>query len=82
MAIAARFATAEPFSEGLASVTLEVNEQPHFVNNLGEVVLSPEFSRAGSFREGLATIEVGNWPGKITYGYIDRTGKVVWAPSR
>jgi hypothetical protein len=80
--IAPRFATVQPFSEGLASVTLEVNEQPYFINGLGEVVLSPEFSRVGSFREGLAQIELGNWPDKISYGYINRTGKVVWAPSR
>ena len=42
----------------------------------GAVAIAPQFTEAGSFREGVAAVKVS---GK--YGYIDRTGKELLLPS-
>jgi WG containing repeat len=46
-----------------------------FINAVGESVIDPIFDRVGSFREGLAPVQVkGKW------GLIDAAGKMVIEP--
>jgi hypothetical protein len=52
-----------------------------YIDKSGDIVIGPRFESAGEFRNGLAEIGVdfvhgGRW------GYIDRTGKYVWYPSK
>jgi len=77
-----QFTNAAPFSEDLALVSFEVNGPPHFIDKGGKVVLSPDALRARSFRNGLAQIERVSPDGTHAFGYIDRTGRVVWPPTR
>ena len=82
MVIEPQFTNAEPFSEDLALVRFEVNGLPHFIDKGGKVVLSLEAFGASSFRNGLAQIERVSSEGTHAFGYIDRTGRVVWPPTR
>jgi hypothetical protein len=70
--IPATFGGCEGFSEGLALVLLE--GKWHFIDRTGHIVLSPPNFQVKSFRNGLAEVS--------DFGYIDRTGKVVWPPVR
>lgn len=76
------------FSEGFAVVFLTENvENPSFMDKNGKVVFSAKDSTFGSFLNGLARIQKG-YTG-VTYfdddykqGYIDKTGKVIWQPTK
>ncbi|MGE5396070.1 MAG: WG repeat-containing protein [Chitinophagales bacterium] len=83
---AAVYASGE-FSEGLAAVNFGDSNKKHsfmglmgedsekqwgYINIKGETVLRPQYSRAGDFNGGLASVSID---GKN--GYIDRTGKVI-----
>lgn len=49
-------------------------------NKTGTFAINPQFDRApGAFSEGLAAVQVGG-ENAGTYGYIDKTGKLVIAP--
>jgi len=67
-----RFYSAEPFSEGLAAVSLD-GERYGYIDLLGDTVIEPQFAYAESFSEGLAPVQVGD-----LVGYIDRTGAFVF----
>jgi hypothetical protein len=77
--IPTQFEDAASFSEGLAAV--KVNGKNGFINNQGQIVITPAFERScyvSVFSHGLApvytTIEEG------PSGYIDKTGKMVIDP--
>lgn len=70
----ARFVSAEPFSEGLAAVSLD-GQRYGYIDLLGQLVIEPQFTHAEPFREGLAPAQFGD-----LYGYIDRTGSFVIPP--
>ena len=55
---------------GIAMV--KTGEKIGFVNNKGVEIVSPKYTLAGSFSEGLAAVAVGD-----LWGYIDVTGKEV-----
>lgn len=75
LVIPAIFEHAYSFSEGLASVAGE-NCPTGFIDKTGKVVMSPQCdSYSAQFSEGLCVAQDVN--GKITEGYMDRSGKVV-----
>jgi hypothetical protein len=69
-----RFVSAEPFSEGLAAVSLD-GEQYGYLDLMGNLVIEPQFSQAEAFGEGVAPAQIGD-----KYGYIDRAGKFTIDP--
>ncbi len=77
MIIAPKFDYASPFREGLASVS--ICSKRGFIDKTGKVVIALQFLEAFSFRGGLA--QVRNSP-RGPFTYIDKTGKIVWAPSK
>ncbi|MHB1037719.1 MAG: WG repeat-containing protein [Pirellulales bacterium] len=44
-----------------------------FIDHLGTTVVTPQFSFAGEFHEGLARVEIPN----TAFGYINRKGNLV-----
>ena len=83
--IAPQYEEADDFSEGLAAV--KIKGRWGYIDKSGRVVIKPQFDNAGKFVEGIAAVSVG-WvyadvpQTKAKGGYIDRTGKYVWPPSR
>jgi hypothetical protein len=69
-AIAAEYAQARPFAEGLARVT--VGDRWGFIDEQGKTVVPPSFVEADDFSDGMALVK--NEQHKA--GYIDRTGKL------
>jgi len=76
--ITPRFSNVHDFSEGLAAVQLR--DKWGFVDPTGKMVIEPQFDYAYGFWNGLSRVEVGIESPKI--GYIDRTGKYIWPPTR
>ena len=80
------------FSEGLAAV--RVNGKWGFINTSGRFVVKPKYDDVWSFENGLAGVAIGKWKSKNTgsfvpntfldakWGYIDRSGKVIWQPTK
>lgn len=69
------------FSEGLKFVILDKGEIG-FIDRAGSIVLKPKFALAGEFKNGLASVTDSLDIMKAKYGYIDKTGKVIWTPTR
>ncbi|MFN8490003.1 MAG: WG repeat-containing protein [Caldilineaceae bacterium] len=69
-----RFVSAEPFSEGLAAVSMD-GKLYGYIDQLGKLVIEPKFARAEAFSEGVAPVQSGD-----QYGYIDRAGAFVIKP--
>ena len=46
-----------------------------YINCAGNIAIAPQFDIGGQFREGLASVKVGD-----EWGFIDKTGKMVIAP--
>jgi len=82
---------ARRFSEGLAAVgwTREFKDTDSvfkqetnwgFVDKTGTLVIPAQFSHAGEFSEGLASVSFGQmWKNeKVTCGYVDRAGKLLF----
>jgi len=78
-----QFDAANDFKEGLAGVS--VGGKWGYVDTKGTFVINPQFDGAGEFEKGFATINtvVHEAEDKTTYkfGYVDKTGKVIWQPS-
>jgi hypothetical protein len=64
------------FHEGLAA--FESGGRWGYIDRAGHVVIKPKFSEAYDFAGGIAMVML---PGK-KMGYIDKTGKYVWPPSK
>jgi hypothetical protein len=66
------------FSEGLSLTVLKGNKVG-FIDKRGEVVITTDYKYANDFENGLAQVceQVIN-----TCGYIDKTGKIIWKPSK
>lgn len=73
--IPARFEEATDFNEGLA--TVKIGDKYGCIDSSGKVVISPRFDFIGKFKNGLAEITLD----RLERGKIDRTGKIVIAPS-
>jgi hypothetical protein len=67
------------FSEGLAAIS--VCGKSGFIDHAGRIVIPVTFESVSQFRHGLAEIRAADF-GAMRVGYIDRTGQVIWKPSR
>ena len=77
LVIPPQYESATPFSEGLAAINN--CEEAFFIDKTGKKVISGDFTYATSLAGGLALVNLkrkdfGWW------GYIDRSGKLVWGP--
>jgi hypothetical protein len=93
---------AEPFSDGMAAVQVRESEMATrfparwgYINRKGEIVITPQFDRAGPFNDGIAEVEIvepKKMPGALLQalsdlypgtkvGYIDATGRYIWEPT-
>jgi hypothetical protein len=77
--IPAVFDSAEPFSEGVATVSR--CDEAYFIDKTGKTVVSGNFRYASSFSGGLAHVETMTKSGLLE-GYVDKTGKMIWPPAR
>lgn len=75
MAIPARYAFAQPFSEGLALARRELSDPMEFIDRDGRTVIATGGDDALSFTEGLAAVHVA-----AGWTYVDRTGATVIGP--
>ena len=71
------FARVTPFSEGLATVSMDTQGNWGYVDNSGAWVIEPQFAFAYPFADGLARVVFAT-PGSHPTGYIDHSGKVLW----
>jgi WG containing repeat len=74
ISIPPQFATANLFQQGLARVSLEVENPRSFgyIDTKGKFVIQPQFEYANNFSEGLAAVKINQ-----RWGYIDRSGTFV-----
>jgi hypothetical protein len=87
--IPAQFGAASNFSEGLAQVCVGsceyvegsgYNGKFGFIDHSGRFVINPQYDNVLDFKNGYAKVIIGNGAGSKS-GYIDKTGKTIWAPS-
>jgi hypothetical protein len=85
--ISPQFSAVGPFSEGLADVCVGVmgasrcEGKEGYINRNGQFIINPQFEMAYPFHRGLARITITEGVETKT-GYIDKTGRVVWEPSK
>ena len=77
--IAPQFNYAEPFAEGVAAVSK--CDQAYFIDKTGKTLITGEFKYASHFSGGLAYVQTMT-PNGVLAGYIDKTGKFVWGPTK
>ncbi len=80
--ITPQFETASPFSEEFAAISFD-RLKFGYIDKSGKIIIEPKFDWAYSFSEGLAAVNIGMaWHGHQKsggkYGFIDKTGKVVF----
>src|SRR5690242_16534941 len=51
-----------------------VGDRWGYIDKSGNIVINPQFERAGTFSSGLAAVRLGKW------GYVDQSGKLVINP--
>ncbi len=82
------------FSENLAAV--RVDGKWGFIDKTGKFVIEPKYDEVWSFDNGLCGVGVGEWktdkskdPHRFSmpyldgkWGYIDKTGKYIWQPTK
>jgi hypothetical protein len=76
MVIPQRYEETTGFSEGLAAVR-EPGGKWGYIDTAGNWVVQPEYGWANPFADGLGEVIID-----ARAGYVDRIGKVVWAPSK
>ena len=72
-----QFEYAGPFREGLANVS--TCSKSGFIDRTGKMVMSVDYDDVFPFRGGLSQVRTR---GDVHFGYIDKAGKIVWAPSK
>ena len=72
-----KFDQVKKFSGGLATVRVEKDGKWGAIDRWGNMVIEPQFPHKLNFYNGLARVTIDE---KI--GYIDRTGKFVWSPTK
>jgi hypothetical protein len=75
--IPAEFESADPFSEGLGAINQ--CDEGFFIDKTGKKIVLGKFSYVSPFGAGLSRIDVGVNEARM-WGYIDRTGKMIWGP--
>lgn len=83
-------ANVQNFSEGFAS--FYTKDKFGFLDKTGKIVIKPIYRQAGDFHNGLAQISTGkqvqdfkgteNLGFEENLGYIDKTGRVIWQPTK
>ena len=73
MVISPKYSSTQPFSEGLAAVT--VGRKTGYIDETGTVVIPPKYSWTFRFSEGLSRVSLGK-----KWGYIDKTGQMIIQP--
>ena len=80
------FEDALGFSEGLAGVMVGKRGEDGrwgFIDTTGRMVIPPQYGAVRSFEDGLARMSPPTEELiQLFWGYIDRTGKVVWMRER
>lgn len=56
---------------------IQIGKKYGFVNKKGKIIVKPKFDYANSFTNGLARVGT-----KEGIGYIDKTGKYIWQPTK
>jgi hypothetical protein len=79
IAITPQFDKASGFKGGLAAVS--IGGKWGYIDESGKYVINPQFSIAMPFEKGVAEVTVGEGQEAKT-GWIDKTGRYVWQPSR
>ena len=84
-----QFGDARNFKESLAAVCVgdcgldeagEWNGKWGFINHSGTFVVNPQYDNVDDFTGGFAQVTLGR--GKdAKIGYVNKTGKIIWAPS-
>jgi len=74
----------ERFSEGLAAVA--TGSKCGYIDKTGKFVINPQYDAGSSFVGGVARVSLIALEGatnqdRMKSGYINRSGKVIWAPS-
>jgi hypothetical protein len=77
-----RFYFASHFSAGLAVVKEPEFKFYGYIDEGGAMAIAPTFTCADPFHAGLAQVIVGEEFDSFHYGYIDRSGKYIWKPTR
>ena len=75
LVIPAQYESVSPFSEGLAAINN--CDEAFFIDKTGKKVVVGNFKYASSFVGGLSRVDVMTKDG-LLWGYIDKTGKMVW----
>lgn len=78
LVIAPQYESVSPFSEGLAAINN--CDEAFFIDKSGKKVISGNFSYASPFAGGLARVDVMTKNG-LQWGYIDKSGKMIWGPA-
>jgi hypothetical protein len=78
--IAPKFGGCESFSDGVARIIYK--GKFHYIDKSGNIIITTPYDMAWDFRDGLAFVQSGDDVRDAKYGYIDKTGKVVWQPSK
>jgi hypothetical protein len=79
MVIPAVFNSVEPFSEDVAAV--RKCDEAVFIDRTGKTVISGHFTYASSYSGGLASFQTLTKDGLLS-GYVNRSGKIVWGPTK
>jgi WG containing repeat len=79
LVIPAQYESVSQFSEGLAAIN-SCNEA-FFIDPTGKKVISGNFEFATPFFGGLASVE-GTTKNGRWWGYIDKSGKMIWGPEK
>jgi len=79
LVIPAQFESAEPFSEGLAAI--HTCDQSFFIDKTGKTVIAKNFKYASSFSGGLAHVSIMREE-TLLEAYVDKSGKIVWGPTK
>ena len=74
-----QFESAAPFSEGLAAINQ--CDEGFFIDKTGKKIVLGNFSYVSPFSDGLSRINVGVNQDR-TWGLIDKTGKMIWGPTK
>lgn len=67
-------------AEEVTFFSICIDDRWGFIDQKGEVVISPTFLRASEFSEGLAAVSIENNDGRSAYGFIDTKGEFVIGP--
>jgi hypothetical protein len=79
LVIPPQYESAEPFSEGLAAINN--CDEAFFIDKTGKKIVLGDFKFASSFAIGVSRVDVMTNDG-LSWGYIDRGGKMIWGPAK